>query len=86
MALEDESHHAIAEDQQITVRCPLARPLQSYFPISIRGFTENNKSKMVTVKKNCVGMFQQKVFYETMREIFALGLYSPKMTVLSTLG
>lgn len=51
MVLEDKSHHA--QDQQITVRCPLARPLQTKAipSFSLRGFTENNKSKMVTVKQ-----------------------------------
>lgn len=39
VALEDESHHAIEQDQQITVRCPLARPLQTkaIFPSALEG-------------------------------------------------
>lgn len=46
MALEDESHHAIAKDQQITVRCPLARPLhpKPIFPSASEGLPKTIKA------------------------------------------
>lgn len=55
VALEDESHHAIAQDQQITVRCLLARPLQpkALFPSASEGLWKtikgngSNKRKII---------------------------------------
>lgn len=51
-ALNDESHHAVVQDQQITVRCPLGRPFWRQSSPIIQGLQTIIKWKQLQVKDN----------------------------------